>query len=51
MHLALLAYNRGPGRVEQILAEGGDPGNGYSSAVLRTGKPAPVTAPMRGVTQ
>lgn len=51
MHLALLAYNRGPGRVEQILAEGGDPGNGYSSAVLRTGKPAPVSAPMRGVTQ
>ena len=51
MHLALLAYNRGPGRVEQILAEGGDPGNGYSSAVLRTGKPAGVTVPMRGVTQ
>jgi hypothetical protein len=34
-HLALLAYNRGPGRVEQILAEGGNPGNGYSSAILR----------------
>jgi soluble lytic murein transglycosylase-like protein len=50
MHLALLAYNRGPGRVEQILAEGGDPGNGYSSAVLRTGKPG-TTAPMRGVAQ
>lgn len=38
MHLALLAYNRGPGRVEQILAEGGDPRNGYSSAVLRGAK-------------
>lgn len=48
MHLALLAYNRGPARVEQILAEGGDPGNGYSAAVLRTQR-APVAAPMRGV--
>jgi soluble lytic murein transglycosylase-like protein len=48
MHLALLAYNRGPARVEQILAEGGDPGNGYSSAVLRTER-APAAAPMRGV--
>lgn len=48
MHLALLAYNRGPGRVEQILAEGGDPGNGYSSAVLRS-KPAPEVAPVRGI--
>ena len=33
--LALLAYNRGPARVEQILQEGGDPHNGYSDAVLR----------------
>lgn len=48
MHLALLAYNRGPARVEQILAEGGDPGNGYSAAVLRTQR-APAAAPMRGV--
>ena len=48
MHLALLAYNRGPARVEQILAEGGDPGNGYSSAVLRTER-APAVPPMRGV--
>jgi soluble lytic murein transglycosylase-like protein len=48
MHLALLAYNRGPGRVEQILAEGGDPRNGYSSAVLRT-RSAPPAAPIRGV--
>ena len=35
MHLALLAYNRGPAKVEQILASGGDPTNGYSEAVLR----------------
>lgn len=42
MHLALLAYNRGPARVEQILAEGGDPKNGYSEAVLK-GYRLPVT--------
>lgn len=34
-HLALLAYNRGPQRVNDILAEGGDPANGYSAAVLK----------------
>jgi len=34
-HLALLAYNRGPQRVLDILAAGGDPANGYSDAVLR----------------
>ena len=45
-HLALLAYNRGPGRVEQILEEGGNPRNGYSSAVLKAYRP---TAPARGV--
>jgi soluble lytic murein transglycosylase-like protein len=33
-HLALLAYNRGPGRVDAILSEGGDPANGYSAAIL-----------------
>ena len=33
--LALIAYNRGPARVEQILSEGGDPRNGYAEAVLR----------------
>jgi len=32
--MALLAYNRGPGKVSQILAQGGDPANGYSDAVL-----------------
>ena len=45
-HLALLAYNRGPGRVEEILAEGGNPRNGYSSAVLKAYRP---TTPTRGV--
>jgi soluble lytic murein transglycosylase-like protein len=49
MHLALLAYNRGPARVEQILAEGGDPGNGYSSAVLRTDER--VAGVVRGAAQ
>ena len=34
LRLALLAYNRGPGRVRQILSEGGDPGNGYAKAVM-----------------
>lgn len=33
-HLALLAYNRGPARVAEILASGGNPANGYSDAVL-----------------
>ena len=33
-HLALLAYNRGPAKVAEILAQGGDPANGYSDAVL-----------------
>jgi hypothetical protein len=33
-HLALLAYNRGPAKVTDILARGGDPTNGYSDAVL-----------------
>lgn len=45
-HLALLAYNRGPSRVEQILSEGGNPGNGYSAIVLKGTRPA---APVRGV--
>jgi soluble lytic murein transglycosylase-like protein len=33
LHLALLAYNRGPGRVDEILNGGGDPSNGYSDNV------------------
>jgi soluble lytic murein transglycosylase-like protein len=35
MKLALLAYNRGPGRVAEILAQGGDPKNGYDDAILK----------------
>lgn len=35
---ALHAYNRGPGRVAQIRAAGGDPANGYADLVLRGGR-------------
>lgn len=45
--LALLAYNRGPGRVEQILAEGGDPRNGYAGAILHRARTPSVA--LRGV--
>ena len=34
MELALVAYNRGPGKVANILASGGDPANGYAEAVM-----------------
>ena len=34
-HLALLAYNRGPGTVDRVLDRGGDPDNGYAGKVLR----------------
>jgi soluble lytic murein transglycosylase-like protein len=33
LHLALLAYNRGPNRVDDILRAGGDPSNGYARLV------------------
>lgn len=33
-HYALLAYNRGPARVREILAAGGNPANGYARAIL-----------------
>jgi soluble lytic murein transglycosylase-like protein len=33
LHLALLAYNRGPNRVDEILRSGGDPSNGYARLV------------------
>lgn len=32
--LALVAYNRGPAKVNQLLGEGLEPGNGYASSVL-----------------
>jgi soluble lytic murein transglycosylase-like protein len=44
-HLALLAYNRGPAKVTDILARGGDPTNGYSDAVLRGYAPPSSAAP------
>ena len=34
MELALVAYNRGPAKVANILADGGDPTNGYAEAVM-----------------
>jgi soluble lytic murein transglycosylase-like protein len=42
-HLALLAYNRGPAKVADILARGGNPTNGYPDAVL-DGYKAPRSA-------
>jgi soluble lytic murein transglycosylase-like protein len=38
-HLALLAYNRGPAKVDDILARGGDPTNSYPAAVLEGYQP------------
>jgi soluble lytic murein transglycosylase-like protein len=35
MHLALIAYNRGPTRVTEMIARGEDPRNGYSEVVLK----------------
>lgn len=43
VHLALLAYNRGPARVDDILAKGGNPANGYSDAVLKGFRPINTT--------
>jgi soluble lytic murein transglycosylase-like protein len=34
VRLALYAYNRGPGTVDRLLAEGQDPSNGYARMVL-----------------
>jgi len=35
MQLALLAYNRGPAKVEQLLGAGRDPANGYEAEVMK----------------
>ncbi len=35
VNLALLAYNRGPTRVTELMTQGEDPANGYAEAVLR----------------
>jgi soluble lytic murein transglycosylase-like protein len=34
LRLALLAYNRGPGKVQELLAQGVDPSNGYAVEVM-----------------
>jgi len=34
VRLALLAYNRGPTRLKQLLAEGRDPANGYAKRIM-----------------
>jgi soluble lytic murein transglycosylase-like protein len=39
MELALVAYNRGPGKVAGILAKGGDPANGYAETVMEGWNP------------
>ena len=41
LDLALTAYNRGPGRVDQIRKLGQDPGNGYAEAVISGGQKTP----------
>lgn len=35
LRLALLAYNRGPGKVQELLDAGRDPQNGYSTTIMR----------------
>lgn len=35
LHMALVAYNRGPSRVVEMMARGEDPANGYAEVVLR----------------
>jgi soluble lytic murein transglycosylase-like protein len=39
MHLALLAYNRGPAKVDEILQAGGNPANGYTTLIRDRGSP------------
>jgi soluble lytic murein transglycosylase-like protein len=35
LRLALLAYNRGPGKVQELLDAGKDPQNGYAAALMK----------------
>jgi len=35
LQMALLAYNRGPGRVVELMSQGEDPSNGYAQSVLK----------------
>jgi hypothetical protein len=44
MQLALVAYNRGPAKVAGILADGGDPTNGYAEAVMEGYQPLESSA-------
>lgn len=45
LRLALLAYNRGPGRVGQLLARGEDPSNGYASSITAGYRPTGPALP------
>ena len=47
VHLALLAYNRGPAKVDHILAKGENPANGYSDAVLKGYRPIGSSSEVR----
>ena len=40
LSLALLAYNRGPTRLQTLIDGGLDPRNGYASAVLEGYRPS-----------
>ncbi len=46
LELALVAYNRGPTRVDSIAASGGDPMNGYPEMVLARVHPSVRAAPL-----
>ena len=35
LQMALLAYNRGPGRVVELMTRGEDPSNGYAQSVMK----------------
>jgi soluble lytic murein transglycosylase-like protein len=43
LELALVAYNRGPARVQEILDQGGNPANGYAEKVMRGSTRNPLT--------
>lgn len=48
LRLALLAYNRGPAKVQELLDAGRDPQNGYATAVMLDYRaPGPVANPWR----
>ena len=46
VRLALLAYNRGPGKLRELLAAGQDPQNDYATAIMK-GYRTPSRAPRR----